>query len=147
MIMGFGAGAMVSSGAGIAPAIAGGLLGAWVGLLPDIDHPNSRISRTFGILGFPFRITPHRTLTHAIWIPLALGAIALAYPHWITLTIASAYLSHIIGDMITPRGVPLFYPLSRRAYGLGLVRTGGLLERLLALVMILGLFIYWERLI
>ena len=147
MIIGCGVGILISSGAGIAPAIAGGFIGALAGLLPDIDHPNSRINRTFFgmIVGLPFRLAPHRTITHAIWIPLALVAVALTYPHWATITIAGAYVSHILADMITPRGVPLLYPVSRRAWGLGLVRTGGKLEQLLGLVMILALVIYWER--
>lgn len=149
MIIGCGAGILISSGAGIAPAVAGGFIGALVGLLPDIDHPKSRINRTFlgMILGIPFRLAPHRTLTHAIWIPLLLGVLALSYPHWITITILGAYVSHIISDMITPRGVPLFYPLSRRAVGLPLIRTGGRLEQLLGLVIILALVIYWERML
>lgn len=143
MIIGFGTGMIVSSGAGVSHAVAGGCLGAVVALLPDIDHPNSRVSHTLGLLALPFRLIPHRTVTHAIWIPLILGGLFLANPYWLTATIATAYTSHILADMITPRGVPLLYPLSRRAWGLGLIRTGGWLERVLALALLLGIFAFW----
>lgn len=143
MIIGFGTGMIVSSGAGLPHAVAGGCLGAVVALLPDIDHPNSRVSHALGIFALPFRLIPHRTTTHAIWIPLLLGGLYFTYPYWLTATVAIAYTSHILADMITPRGVPLFYPLSRRAWGLGLIRTGGILERVLALVLLLGILTFW----
>lgn len=47
-------------------------------------------------------------------------------------------LSHILLDSLTPMGVPLLPQGGRRRFGLGLVRTGSLAERLF-LIVALGL--------
>lgn len=94
-------------------------------LLPDIDHPKSPI----GILFYPLakwlnRKYGHRTITHSLFflfggtliiyfsvrvIPLlhfwrGVGGEAIFF---------FAVLSHLITDMITVQGVPLFYPIKR----------------------------------
>lgn len=64
---------------------------------------------------------PHRGLTHTVW--------AAAYWYWMSylleisigadhLAIIStmAYLSHIIGDMLTKKGVKFLYPLSNKVF-------------------------------
>lgn len=143
MIIGCGAGMMVSSGAGIPQMVAGGCLGAVVALLPDIDHPNSRVSNFLGWLALPFRLIPHRTLTHAVWIPLALVVWWVSSPQWAIAAIATAYTSHIVADGLTPRGVPLLYPLSKINFGVGIIRTGGFFERIFALIVLGGILLYW----
>lgn len=98
-----------------------------------------------GLFALPFRILPHRTITHSIWIPCVLIVVFAIYPHWATLTACVAYISHIIADMLTPRGVPLLYPIIRNSWGLGLIRTGSLIERFLAVGMVMAIAIYiWE---
>jgi len=51
------------------------------------------------------------------------------------------YLLHLVGDSLTKEGIPLFWPINKK-FGLGLLITGGFLEKLLGL----GLWvlnIYW----
>lgn len=47
---------------------------------------------------------------------------------------------HMIGDMITKRGLMLFYPLSRMKFRLAKIKAGGLIERVLIVpLMIAGI--------
>jgi inner membrane protein len=144
-LIGFGAGMVIASNGGALITLAGGLLGGVVALTPDIDHRHSTISHRVGLLGLPFRLFGHRTITHALWIPLIMGVTMVIYPHWMLFVICGAYTSHIIADMVTMRGVPLFYPLSRRSWGLPLIRTGGFLEWIVSLGVAVGILLYlWE---
>lgn len=88
--------------------------------LPDIDHTRSWI----GILCYPVarwinRRYGHRTLTHSLlcWTTLSLLVLLLvklsdAHPH-IPKAFCLAYASHLLLDMMTLQGVPLFYPFFR----------------------------------
>ena len=92
-----------------------GIAGMAGGLLPDLDHPKSIIS------GFnPFRdivraFVSHRGLTHTLlfWV-LVLGFVGVAYPisQPFVVAVGAGVLSHLIGDMLTPWGVPLLLPVS-----------------------------------
>jgi inner membrane protein len=124
---------------------AGGLLGGVVALTPDIDHRNSTISHKVGLLGLPFRLFGHRTITHTVWIPLIMGAVLAIYPHWALIVALGGYVSHILADMVTKRGVPLLYPLSGRSFGLPLIRTGGIGEWVIAMMVSLSIVVmFWE---
>jgi membrane-bound metal-dependent hydrolase YbcI (DUF457 family) len=66
----------------------------------------------------------HRELLHnlffAFGFPLALSyAIPLPLP-----AVLVALLSHLLLDVLTPSGVALLFPLSRRRFGFGVVRAG-----------------------
>lgn len=95
-------------------------------LLPDIDHTKSIIGKMF----FPLarwldKNYGHRTVTHSlsVYIPLViivmlmelniinplLGTFGTPY----TLIFGFAFFSHLILDMLTVHGVPLFYPFLR----------------------------------
>ncbi len=114
-------------GAGVA------VLGAW---LPDIDQNNSTIrqrtgtARGQGPLGctgwigsiFAAVLGGHRAFTHTA-LACALLAVALLRftpDRWRGYAIAFmvGYVSHLIADMLTEGGVPLFWPLSSRRIGL-----------------------------
>jgi inner membrane protein len=89
-------------------------------LLPDIDHTKSILGKVF----FPLarwinRKYGHRTITHTI-LALAIGTIITSILETNFGTDGNysklfflAYLSHLIFDMMTVQGVPLFYPFSR----------------------------------
>ena len=114
----------------------GGLIlaSSWFGsLLPDIDHPTSSASKKFSLLSIPYRILQflfgkfkatkhfvgHRGITHSLIfavIPLILMFFVFEN-YWIKvglLGMSVGIFSHLIMDMLTPMGVPLFLPLSRR---------------------------------
>jgi inner membrane protein len=127
--------------------LAGGVLGA---LLPDIDHPNSRISHKAGIAGAPFRLFGHRGFTHSllalalVWLGLAAIQIPLVYG----LAFIIGYASHMISDAMTPSGIVLLWPLKGRWRLIPrdlAVPTGGIVDKAIAAVSaVSGLALAWS---
>lgn len=124
-------------------AIAGGI-GA---LLPDLDHPQSTISRRVWLAGATLRmVVSHRGALHSLLaMAAALLLAATVQGDWsqIALSAAVGYCSHIVLDALTVSGVPLFWPKQQR-YRLLRIRTGGVGERLFALG-ILAVLVYLFR--
>ncbi len=105
-------------------AFVGGVVVLWLATLPDVDHR------------LPF--VEHRTVTHTVPFALLVGAAtgAVAYGGAAALpdlfgsaetagafgAFLGAYgvLAHLLGDVVTPSGVPLLWPLSSRSYTLSL---------------------------
>jgi membrane-bound metal-dependent hydrolase YbcI (DUF457 family) len=83
------------------------LAAALLAPLPDLDtwvlHRELLHNLLFAF-GFPL------ALSRAVPIPLPAALIAL--------------LSHLLLDVLTPSGVALLFPLSRRRFGFGVVRAG-----------------------
>ena len=95
---------------------------AFFSVLPDIDHTKSPIGKLFYPLAkFLDRKFGHRTITHSlivyVSIMLIISFICTVYlkDNTITLIFSFAYISHLIFDMMTKQGVPLFYPFARNA--------------------------------
>ena len=95
-------------------------------ILPDIDHRKSIIGKIFfPISKYLDRNFGHRTITHslAVFIPLILLVLFLELnflnpltnstgnPYFLIFTFA--YFSHLILDMLTVQGIPLFYPIMK----------------------------------
>lgn len=118
-----------------------GLAGA-AALLPDIDHPKSDIRQKLGLLGtFTFGWMSHRGITHT-WILWALlSALALLFlPAPVALALIAGYASHLIADMATRSGLPVFWPITEaKFYVLPYpirVRTGSIVESLLDVALV-----------
>ncbi|MFA7243886.1 MAG: metal-dependent hydrolase [Patescibacteria group bacterium] len=99
-------------------------------LLPDIDQPASEIwdklpfgsGHAVGHLVDPF--IKHRNITHSILgyaifnilIILLLNSLPLYWgvlPAPVIIAFGLAYLAHLLADMFTVEGIPLFYPWKR----------------------------------
>ncbi len=127
-------------------------------LAPDIDEPSSSISRPGNLL-FPFIpralrtalnavggtiaqvinfIFGHRNITHWGAVPLALLLLAIWSDSFSLFLFAVGYLSHLVGDICTIQGIPLFAPLSRKRYSLLPIRVGGMAERILSALLWIG---------
>ena len=101
------------------------------GLLPDLDHPESVLGRRLPLISVPLaRTFGHRGMTHslgAVMVMLTvLVSMTTAY-HWSTVAwlippLIVGYLSHILGDAMTPSGIPLFWP-RKRTYSFNLFKT------------------------
>lgn len=125
--------------------------------LPDIDHPNSTITKKIPAGWIVSKLFSHRGFFHSL-LGTAIIFVALMF---ISVTIAplftnseyvlslmsaftagtiACYMMHIIADMLTNRGVRLFYP-AKTMIGLGLIRTGSILENL-TIVMFVVVAIY-----
>jgi inner membrane protein len=89
-------------------------------LLPDIDHTKSIIGKAFYPIAKAInRKYGHRTITHSLIVWLALVALVSAFQaaYFPSIKVAQvfalAYGSHLIFDMMTIQGVPLFYPFKK----------------------------------
>ena len=109
-------------------------------IIPDIDEPNSKIgSKVTGISKSTKAIFGHRTITHSLLGAIIFGLIVnyfvdfFSLPDFITTFFILGYLSHLLGDIFTISGVPLFYPLSKK-YAIPIVKTGSNVERFFQLV-------------
>lgn len=113
-------------------------------LLPDFDHPSSKVARALPVLGpLIARLVAraaggHRGLTHSL-LGLALLAVTLApialaagLPAWLTPAVLTGCAAHIAGDAATETGVPLLWP-NRRRYRYASINTGSPVETLLVL--------------
>lgn len=101
------------------------------GVLPDIDHPKSTVGRKVPFLSHPISaVFGHRGITHSLIMTIAILFvlyIATQFPDYqqykpLVAPLCIGYLSHILGDMMTPSGVPLLWP-HKKNYSLKLFRT------------------------
>lgn len=88
------------------------VIGAAAALFPDADF-------LFLDWGFPF---VHRGITHT---PGALAAVLLAVASLerdreTLVAVGAGYLSHLLIDSLTPKGVPWLYPASEASFGVDL---------------------------
>jgi membrane-bound metal-dependent hydrolase YbcI (DUF457 family) len=101
---------------------------AFVGaLIPDIDTKFKRF---------------HRKLIHNIWfLMICLFALFnLGVDRTAAIVFSIGFLSHLIGDSLTHRGIMPLWPIERPKFN-GPVKTGGFGEYLIILVLLL--MIYW----
>lgn len=112
------------------------IAGASVGsLLPDIDHPKSKISKKAQT---PAKILSaavgHRGWTHTILV-FALISVALFWManqirtatlllNYLALGFSIGYASHLLLDALTVSGIPALKPFSERSFRLARFRTG-----------------------
>ncbi|ELS02723.1 putative membrane-bound metal-dependent hydrolase [Xenococcus sp. PCC 7305] len=106
------------------------------GLMPDLDHPKSALGRRIPLVSDTISaLFGHRGITHSL---LAVGVMILVLMsittkpeyqelNWMVAPLCIGYISHIIGDSLTPSGVPLLYP-KKKNYSLKVFKTGSLLE-------------------
>lgn len=117
----------------VVPLIAGGYFGA---LLPDIDHPGSKIGRAlYPIAWVVNKIFGHRGATHSLLalfltsvlfiLPALMleGFAAFMYTQF-AIGVGVGFLSHLILDMSTKSGVPLLYPFSSKSFRIARLTTG-----------------------
>lgn len=89
-------------------------------VLPDVDHIKSFIGKIFyPIAKYLNRKFGHRTITHSLIFYVILGLIISAieqitnHTSYITSIYYWSYGSHLIFDMVTKQGIPLFYPFKK----------------------------------
>lgn len=117
-----------------------------VALAPDIDHPQSTISRRAPGSWLLRLILTHRGFTHslaALAIAGAAGSALVPASWW--LLIVAALASHIVCDMMTPAGVPLLWPMPRR-YRLLPRAAGPLVPALEALLAVGAVVMFYQLL-
>jgi len=85
----------------------------------------------------------HRKLFHNIWILiifLFMGFVLGIFNRETGIIFSIGFISHLIGDSLTHRGIMPLWPVKKPKFN-GPVKTGGLEEYLIVLVLLL--LIYW----
>lgn len=107
-------------------------------LLPDVDHPHSKLGNKLGILSKFFNaLAGHRTIFHSIFFALLIPGLVwyfLSKPYGIALFVG--YLSHLVMDGLTKSGINFLHPISTLRLK-GFVETGSLTETLVFALIIL----------
>ena len=139
-----------------------GLLALIVGTLaPDIDgngsitRPGTILRQLLGrgigrILDAVFEILAalvnlmfgHRGFIHSPAVAIALMLAAVFTTSESLFWFGAGYLTHILGDAMTPAGVPLLSPLSNRRFALGWMKTGSGREGAVAVALLLFVCVF-----
>lgn len=95
-------------------------------LIVDIDSKNSLIGRFT-----PFHhFLKHRGITHTLIAAIIISLPFMIYDKSLGVIFLFGYLSHLLGDLMTPMGIKLLYPLSDRRFSLNLIKVGSKGEQL-----------------
>jgi inner membrane protein len=93
---------------------------AFFAILPDVDHLKSPIGKLFYPVAKWLNLKyGHRTITHSLICYFSLFGLVAAIENLsggdgnISLIFGFAYFSHLLFDMLTKQGVPLFWPFAR----------------------------------
>lgn len=86
-------------------------------LLPDIDHTKSWIGKAFYPVAKWLSVNyGHRTITHSIFFLIGICVLSIFLEknfradYSVSIILFFSVLSHLIFDMVTLQGIPLFYP-------------------------------------
>ncbi len=105
-------------------------------LLPDIDHPRSKMGRWFKPIGWLFE---HRGFFHSIFIVALFMVLLLKFGlGGMILPFAAGYMGHLLLDSATKQGIMPLHPISRIRIR-GAFKTGGIVEQ--SLSVLLGLYV------
>jgi len=117
-------------------------------LLPDLDDPRSRLGRLIAPASWVVKVAVgHRGPLHSLVASAGAFLLVLALTRGdaaLAAAAAAGYVSHLVADSLNPQGVPWLWPWAGR-FGLPLVQTGSLLEKL-AVVPLVLLLVAWEAL-
>ncbi|MFW5852619.1 MAG: metal-dependent hydrolase [Nanoarchaeota archaeon] len=102
-------------------------------LLADIDHPSSKLGKKLKFIGWIFG---HRKIFHSIFLPFVIGLPLLFISEKVFYAFLLGFLSHLILDALTPKGVMPIYPLNNSLLG-GPIKTGGIVEYLILMSLLL----------
>lgn len=101
-------------------------------LLPDLDDPRSRLGRKVAPVSFAAKVVfGHRGALHSLLGVLGAFLLAKLAVPWAAVPVLLGYLSHLVVDSLNPAGIPWLWPVVRKHFGLPLVSTGSMAEKLL----------------
>ena len=97
-----------------------------------------------------FPLFKHRSFTHSIFMVLIIFSLMVFLEYtfkvrYLAIISSFAYLTHLLGDIITKRGIPIFYPLSKKYYSIGNLRVGYLMCNIVEygiIILLLFLILY-----
>ena len=106
------------------------------GLVPDIDIPTSKIGSKIKPISAVIKVVfGHRTLTHSPLLYILLGMLFATIPeiklYGIVFCISA--VSHLLLDALNKKGIPLFFPFSRKTVRILGVSSNGIIDKLLCI--------------
>jgi len=108
-------------------------------LLPDIDMPNSKISRKIPVIPKILSIfAKHRGIFHSIFLALGFAAIVWIFEPVYGIALFAGYFSHLLIDGFTKSGVNLLHPISQLRIA-GPIETGKIWEWVLFVIIVAGI--------
>lgn len=128
----------------VVPVIVSMGMGAVGGLIPDIDHAHSKISKALWPIGeITSRIFTHRGVLHAPILYILLLVAWTLFVNNVTILVCGTMVfagiaSHLVLDCLNPTGIPLLYPLERKRYHFARIRTGGSMESAVRVVLVVA---------
>ena len=94
-------------------------------LLPDIDSPTSKIGRN-GVSKTFSAFFKHRGIVHSVFFIVLIYFILRSFWMEASLPFLIGYSTHLVLDLLTPRGLKPFWPFKKRIKGF--IRSGSLFE-------------------
>lgn len=120
--------------------VAAAAIGGAAALLPDLDMPNSKASRSgFNrLIAYPLNaLFGHRGFIHSplLWLSLTLALVLCRLPIWLWLGFLAGALSHLLLDTLNPTGIPWLWPWKKKLHLLG-IKTNSTGEVFVMIVLI-----------
>ena len=109
-------------------------------ILADLDHPFSKIGSKIRPLSWLLNLLfGHRGFMHTIWFPFLIYFLLMVFDQklWAG-AFFIGYMSHLVMDMLTTRGVYFFFPLNKTKIN-GFIKTSGVLEWVLFVLILVGI--------
>jgi len=106
-------------------------------LLPDIDHPSSKIGKRFKFLNYLFA---HRGFFHSLFALLIFTILLYFVNFLLAIAFFSGYFLHLLLDSFTRQGIYLFYPFSTKR-SKGNVKVGSFLENIMFFIVLFVILI------
>lgn len=110
------------------------LVTVFFSIFPDIDSSNSKMGK-YGFSKVLTAFSKHRGVFHSLLFVGIFYLILENYIQIIALPFLIGYSTHLILDVLTKRGLRLFYPLNFRFHGF--VRTGKFFEMIFFLILLI----------
>jgi len=101
-------------------------------LLPDIDHPSSKIGRRFKFLNLLFT---HRGFFHSLFALLIFTILLYFINFLLAIAFFTGYFLHLLLDSFTRQGIFLFYPFSTKR-SKGNIKVGSFLENIVFFIVV-----------
>ena len=106
-------------------------------IFPDIDESSSKIFKKLKPFSYLAVLFGHRNIFHTIYFPIAISLVLFILNlKLISLAVLIGYSLHLLLDMITKKGIALFYPLSKKRIK-GFIKVGSLIESILFIILII----------
>lgn len=103
-------------------------------MLPDIDHPKSKLGKYFKPIGYLFE---HRGFFHSLFfVVITLLLTKIIFKDIIFVyAVVIGHLSHLIADALTKEGIMPFHPWSRTRVN-GFIKTGTFAEYIIFIILV-----------